>query len=130
MIFVDSSFFIALANEKDQWHKNALELSSAVEGGDAILISDLVLSETVTCVGSLKGGKEGKIIHDYLRDNCKIVFSNEELYDRAIVTFLKYDGTISFSDAVSIEVVHKYDISKIVSFDSDFDKVGGILRVY
>lgn len=129
MIFIDSSFFIALANKKDQWHEKAKELSKVVEKEDVLLISDLVLSETVTGVGSLKGGKEGKIIYDYLRDSCKREFSNEELYERAINTFLRYDGAISFADAVSIEVMNIYRISKIASFDSDFDKIDGIFRM-
>ena len=128
MIFVDSSFFIAIANKKDQWHEKARKVSKIIEK-EEILISDLILSETVTAIGYLKGGKEGKLVYDYMKDNCKIEFADEDQYNQAIVTFLKYDGKLSLADALSVEVMKKYNISEIVSFDSDFDKVKGILRI-
>jgi hypothetical protein len=128
MIFVDSSFFIAIANRKDQWHEKARNLSEIIEKED-ILISDLILSETVTAMGYLKGGKEGKLIYDYMKDNCKIEFADEDQYNQAIVTFLKYDGKLSLADALSVEVMKKYDVAEIVSFDSNFDRVSGILRI-
>ena len=129
MIFIDTSFFIAIANRKDQWHEKAKKLLNIVKKED-ILISDLILSETVTGIGYLKGGKEGKLIYDYMKDNCKIEFSSEELYGQTVITFLKYDGKLSFADALSVEVMRKYAILKIISFDRDFDKVPDILRIY
>ena len=45
-------------------------------------------------------------------------------------TFLKYDGTLSFADAVSVEIMKDLGINQIVSFDSDFDKVDGIIRIH
>jgi len=30
MIFADSSYFIALAREKDRWHKDALRISERI----------------------------------------------------------------------------------------------------
>ncbi len=44
--------------------------------------------------------------------------------------FLKYDGSISLADASSIEIMKKYGIEKIISFDSDFDKVDDISRIH
>lgn len=44
-------------------------------------------------------------------------------------TLLKYDGTLSFADSVSIEIMRNLKINEIVSFDFDFDKVGGIIRI-
>jgi hypothetical protein len=44
--------------------------------------------------------------------------------------FLHYDGTLSVPDAVSVSIMAKKDIDRILSFDSDFDKVDGITRLY
>jgi len=44
--------------------------------------------------------------------------------------FLKYDGTLSFADSVSVQIMKELKIEKIVSFDSDFDKVKEIIRIY
>jgi len=62
-------------------------------------------------------------------DNCKIEFINEEIMEKAMDTFLKYDGSISLADASSIEIMKKYGINKIISFDSDFDKANEIDRI-
>ena len=63
MIFADSSYFIALARDKDRWHKDALRISEKVR--DAMIISELVISESITMVGSFEGGKAGKILYEY-----------------------------------------------------------------
>jgi hypothetical protein len=44
--------------------------------------------------------------------------------------FLRYDGTLSVSDAVSVFIMEKKNINRILSFDSDFDKVEGIVRIH
>jgi predicted nucleic acid-binding protein len=128
MIFVDSSYFIAIAREKDRWHNNALKLVEKTN--DSMMISDFIISESVTLVGSLEGGKAGKILYEYFIDNCKIYFIDEEILSKAIGSFLKYDGSLSLADAASIEVMKKHGIKKILSFDSDFDKIKEIDRIH
>ena len=128
MIFADSSFFIGIAREKDRWHKDALKI--AKRNNEALLISDLIISESVTLVGSLESGKAGKILYEYFVDNCKIVFTDTDLLENAIEKFLMYDGTISLADATSVEIMHQFGIDRIISFDSDFDKVNGINRIH
>ncbi len=128
MIFADSSFFIAIAREKDRWHKNALKLAEKIK--EPLLISELILSESITMLGSFQGGKAGKTLYEYFKDNCRIEFINEEMMDKAMDIFLKYDGSISLADASSIEVMRKHRIKKIISFDSDFDKIPEIDRMH
>ncbi|MBU4221165.1 MAG: PIN domain-containing protein [Euryarchaeota archaeon] len=127
MIFADSSYFIALARENDRWHKDALRISEKIR--DSMIISELIISESITMVGSFEGGKAGKTLYEYFIDNCKIEFIDEELMEKAMDTFLKYDGSISLADASSIEIMKKYGLKKIISFDSDFDKANEIDRI-
>jgi len=47
----------------------------------------------------------------------------------AMKAFLQYDGTLSFADSISVEVMKNLEIDKIVSFDSDFDKVD-VVRIH
>jgi len=42
--------------------------------------------------------------------------------------YLKYDGTLSFSDAFSVFTMKKKNINEILSFDKDFDKIEGVVR--
>lgn len=129
LIFCDSSFFIALALANDQWHSQAEKLVPMIEKSDKT-VSNLVLSEAVTMVGSLGGAKQGKLIYDYLMDNCQIIHIDQEICDNTIQIYLKYDGVLSFGDSVSVELMKESKIKKIVSFDSDFDKIDTIERVY
>jgi len=128
LIFVDSSYFIAVAHEKDRWHRRAVELVG--ELSDEKLVSELVVEESVTAVGAIGGGKAGVNLYEYIVGNCEIVFTDRELLENAIQVYLKYDGTLSVADAVSVEVMRKHGIKKIVSFDADFDKVTGVSRIH
>jgi len=127
MILVDSSFFIALSDRKDQWHEQATVLLPSI-AGETLVISDLILSESVTIIGRRSGGKAGERLYHYFLDNCEILFTDEPVLKRGMEIFLRYDGTLSVSDTVSVAVMEKKKISRIVSFDSDFDKVDGIER--
>ncbi len=46
-------------------------------------------------------------------------------YDAVKDIYLKYDGTLSLADAVTLDF-NIFKLDKIVSFDSDFDKVKNI----
>lgn len=43
------------------------------------------------------------------------------MLENTIPTYLKYDGRLSVADAISVEIIHRRGINKIVSFDEDFD---------
>ncbi|MDD3754812.1 MAG: type II toxin-antitoxin system VapC family toxin [Methanobacterium sp.] len=128
MIFIDSTFFIALVLEDDQWHQQALKLIPKLDEADK-LISEFILSETITMVGSRSGGKAGKQVYEYMMESCNIHRQDKSVYDQVIKTYLKYDGTLSFTDASTVEIMRSFNINEIVSFDSDFDKVKGIIRI-
>jgi len=128
LIFIDSSYFMAAAHKKDRWHRRAVEMVG--ELSDEKLVSELVIVESVTGIGAIGGGKAGVDLYEYISGNCEVVFVDRELLESAISTYLKYDGTLSVADAVSVEIMHRRGIKKIVSFDADFDKVAGISRIH
>ncbi|WP_456473734.1 type II toxin-antitoxin system VapC family toxin [Candidatus Pyrohabitans sp.] len=124
---MDSSYFIAIADKKDQWHKRAKELSKNVD--DELVVTDLIISESVTAVGARGGGKAGQAVYEYISDNCEVTFVTMDMLEKAMEIFLKYDGTLSVADAVSVYVMSFRNIKSILSFDSDFDKVKSITRL-
>ena len=129
MIFVDSSFFIALVDRKDQWHPAAKTVLPML-ADETILISDLIIAESVTIIGRRSGGKAGEQLYHYFMDNCDLIVMDEKILKDSMSVFLRYDGTLSVSDAVSVFIMKKKNIERIVSFDSDFDKVEGIVRIH
>lgn len=90
----------------------------------------IVISESITMVGSFEGGKAGKILYEYFQDNCRIEFIDDEILERSMDTYLKYDGSISLADASSIEIMKKHGVKKIISFDNDFDRMQEIDRIH
>ena len=69
-------------------------------------------------------------MYEFFADNCQIEFVDRDILEGAMETFLQYDGTLSIADSTSIELMKKFGIKMIVSFDGDFDKVGGIKRMH
>lgn len=128
MILIDSNFFIGLVNNRDQWHSRAIELVDEIEHENRI-VADLVIIEAITLTGSLLGGKVAKSLYDNIKDNYKIC-DTRHLYDKAMISYLHYNGSLSLTDVLLIELMKEKNIHKIVSFDSNFDKIRGILRIF
>jgi len=129
MIFVDSSYYIAIVDKRDQWHGKALKLSNHIEN-NSIVVSSFIISEIMTEVGRRKGGKAAYNLYNYFTDNCKIIHIDKHILVESMDIFLKYDGTLSLADAASIVIMNNMKINRIVSFDSDFDKVDFITRIH
>ena len=129
MIFVDSSYYIAIADTKDQWHKKALELSEYIENNSSV-VSSFIISEVVTEIGRRSGGKVAYNLYNYFTDNCKIIYIGRDLLSESMEIVLKYDGTLSLADAASVTIMDNMKIGEIISFDSDFDKVDFINRIH
>jgi predicted nucleic acid-binding protein len=127
MIFADSNFFIGLLDKKDKWHDQALALSEIIN--EEMMVSDLVISESVTLAGSRSGGKAGQKLYEFFVDNCHIEYVEEDILREGMEVFLRYDGKLSIPDSVSVVLMRRKGISRIASFDSDFDRVDGIRRV-
>ena len=106
MIFVDASYLIALIVEKDQWHNDAIKLLEKLKSEDKI-ITEAMIIESLNLIGSCHGGKVGYMTFKYIKDN----------------------GTLSLADCTAIHTMKEKNIQEILSFDDDFDKVDGIVRV-
>ncbi|MBX8633221.1 MAG: PIN domain-containing protein [Candidatus Thermoplasmatota archaeon] len=128
MIVADSSYFIALADKNDQWHRNAVAVKSRIP--QEFKISTLTVSEAVTAIGYRAGGKAARTLYDYFADNCSVETVDRQLMDLAMTVHLRFDGILSVADSVSAAIMTRDGFRQIVSFDSDFDKIKGIQRIY
>lgn len=127
-MFVDSSYWVGLADSKDQWHKRARELVNGIHGRVAVL--DLTVSESITIVGSRLGGKKARELYQYFVDSCDIAYLNAQLLDSAMDFHLTYDGKLSLADCATVQAMILAGDATILSFDSDFDSVRGISRLH
>ena len=130
MIYIDSSFFIALMNEKDvKKHKRANELFPQLDKEDKIT-SVFMLSETITYLNSRIDTKKVRDFYEILLDTVKIYYPNPLEVDENIECVIKYNSSASFADCYAAYIMNKLGITEIYSFDSDFDNMEGIIRIH
>ena len=127
MIFIDASYIIALIVEKDQWHNDAVRLLEKLKSEDKIITEPMII-ESLNLIGSCHGGKVGVKVFKYIKDNFTI-FKSNTLLEESLRYYLKFDGTLSLADCTAIHTMKENNIIEILSFDDDFDKVDGILRI-
>nr|WP_231624269.1 PIN domain-containing protein [Methanobrevibacter arboriphilus] len=91
-----------------------------------------VLNEIITLIGMKSDVKTCKKVYNYLKDTCTIFNENSipNINDKIIETYINFNGDLSFTDSTIIESMKELGITKIISFDKDFDKMNGIERIY
>lgn len=128
LYFLDTVFVVALFVSNDQWHQRAVEIYKKIKN-KKLIISKLVVAETVTVLKNKLDTKDINEIYSNISNFFDVIDDNLS-YDEAMDEFVKYDSTISFFDAMYVAIMKKENIVNIVSFDDDFDKVDGIVRIH
>lgn len=133
MIIVDTSAWIYLF-EKNPGEKNNLKAKQLYERNtEPLVVTDLIIEETHKWL--VHHGTNEKIalkildgfVHEKL---AKILPIHPQ--DRIDATKLveKYlDQTLSYTDAITVMTMKRYNLKKIFSFDSHFDLFRGIERI-
>lgn len=124
MIFVDSSFLIALLIQTDSLHEDALKIGHSIH--ERKMINSTVLNETLNAFSG-KGGKLGKDLFNEIIEMFDIEYLTDECYNDAMEIYLSYDSTINYSDCTILATMFKNGVNKIATFDSDFEKVRGLI---
>lgn len=123
MIFVDTTFLLALLIKTDRYHDLALNIAKNIQ--EKKMINNTVLNETLNAFTG-KGGKIGKELYQVINEMFDIEYLNEDDYKNAEDIYLNYDSSINYSDCTILVSMQKNKIDKIISFDSDFNKIKGI----
>lgn len=92
-------------------------------------LTNLVVSESVTIVGNRSGGKPARLLYDYFVDDCEIIYVDAALQGSAIVQHTRFDGALSLADCATVAAMVNASEAELVSFDSDFDRVTGVIRI-
>lgn len=121
-VFLDSSYLIAITNERDIYHEHALRISDVIkvrEFGE-IFISTYVFDETVTYIlgkqGHSKAVETGKLLLD---SGISVLNVNEDLFNEAWELF-KERKNISFTDCTIVKLMRENNIKNLASFDKEF----------
>ncbi len=126
MIFVDTSFWVAVRNDRDGQHATADSLL-AVIGDQPLITSNHVRGETWTFLRRKVGHAGAMGFLDLLRRSprLQVVPIDDELEERAWSWLGKHDErSYSFVDATSFALMRSMKIKDALAFDGDFSSAG------
>jgi len=132
-VFADTGAFLAYRNKKDRYHEVALKLfRDALKGKyGQIYTSDYIYDEALTlALIRTNNIKVAMDIAEVIRSpRIKMVFVDAGLLERASKTFKQYSGrNLSFTDAVSIEIMNEFGMEKYLGFGAHFNGIAENVR--
>lgn len=133
--FVDTGFWIAFLNKRDQYHKKAKKyFKIALETYD-ILTSSFIVYETVTFINCSLNNHQlavdflHRIEEAEILDNLNILKVTYGIEEEALTLFKKIqDKDLSFTDCTSFTLMKKGGIAKALTFDVHFEQMGFIIE--
>jgi predicted nucleic acid-binding protein len=124
-IFVDTSFVLALINERDQYHNQAEALSFKFE--QSFLITTVAVLLEIGNALAKDFRREANDLLKLLRNSnrVEVVTIDERLFDKALEIYEKYhDKTWGLVDCISFIVMGERGTMDVLTFDGDFAEAG------
>lgn len=127
-VFIDTSAFVALLVEKEEFHNQVAKKYLDYRNERAILFtSDYILDELFTRLLYYKVDlkKHIQTLQDVIAVGEITVFRvDEALFEKSFDIFLKFsDHNLSFTDATSYVLYKDFALDEIFTLDRDFKKV-------
>jgi predicted nucleic acid-binding protein len=126
VIFVDTSFWVALRLRRDSRHAEAVALLD-VSSGEPLITSNQVRGETWTFLRA-RDGRRGAVAYFEMLDETsrvRVDRIDERLEDEALGWLRQHDEReYSFVDATSFALMRSLRITDAFAFDGDFAAAG------
>lgn len=127
-IFVDTSFFKALIDEKDDFHTQGVQIFENVQRENLLLVTtNYVLDETYTLIRKRRGREKVRELRDFLvkiAPQIRITRVTSADDASAWEWFLKDWSDLSFTDCVSFAVMERLSLTRVAAFDDHFSRAG------
>ncbi len=124
-VFVDTSFVLALINERDQYHKQAESLSFKFEESSLITTVAVLLEIGNALAKGFR--REANAVLRLLRSSARVevVQIDARILEKALEIYEKYDDkTWGPVDCVSFIVMGERGLTDVLTFDEDFSAAG------
>jgi len=137
---LDSSFLVALIDEKDKWRNTAVLIQKALKKKKARLVYlDCAVNEMIRVIARRleEKGRSQEFTSALQKMEQAIPAKRitwmypevRRLYPEILIVIKEHEGKLNFHDALMVIAAREMDIPHIVSFDQDFDEVEGIERI-
>ena len=126
MIFVDTSFWVAAQNDRDDRHGEAVRLLRS-NRDRALVTTNHVVGETWTFLQRRAGRRDALSFLDSIEGTSTVVREHvdAELEAEALAWLRRHDErAYSFVDATSFAVMRRHGIEEAFAFDEDFSAAG------
>ena len=128
MIFLDSTYLIGLILKNDSLYYKS-HLLKPYSDDENKIINNTVFNEVLNSVTSNNSNYDLNHIKKLLL-SFNIDFLTSDDYLDSFDIFEYYNFSVNFSDCTILNTMQNYNINQIASFDSDFDKIKGVKRIY
>ena len=127
-IFVDTLYWVALSNTKDQWHQKAKQVAVAL-GNTKLITTELVLVEFLNYFSSYKSAMRqavAGIVRDIIEDfRIEVIALTNEIFLLGLELYeQRLDKGYSMVDCVSIQVMRSRKVTEVLTHDRHFFQEG------
>lgn len=129
LVFVDTSAWYALANEKDINHHLARQFLAE---NIRLVTTNFIIDETITLTLIRAGYRQALSVGEQLWNGqlASIVWVTPDDEQVAWEIFKRYDDkTFSFTDCTSFSVMSRLGLKHAFTFDADFTQTGQFIQV-
>lgn len=128
MIFLDTTYINGLILKNDTYSSLSRNIEPFLEK-ETKVTNITVLVEVLNSVNKYNFRGNLNDLTNYLVNTNIFDFLTAEDYQKAFELFKYYNKSINYSDCTILQSMQNHGITRIVSFDGDFDKVRGIERI-
>ena len=124
-IFVDTSFVLALINERDQYHEQAQQLSLKFEQSPLVTTVAVLLEIGNALANGFK--KEAKAIISLMRNSnrVEVVELDVGTFEKALDMYETFDDKAwGLVDCISFVAMQERGLIDVLTFDRDFTAAG------
>jgi predicted nucleic acid-binding protein len=140
-VALDTNVIVALVDDRDTWRATALAIrDTLIETQAQLLYFDCVFNETIGIIGRRTEEQKRPEQFDRLLDGLTAMMppsnitwvggAGQQWLDEIIRLCRESHGTLNFHDALMALACQNLDVRFLVSFDTDFDCIPWLTRLY
>jgi uncharacterized protein len=124
-IFIDTSYIIAIINERDQYHNQALNLANLYLD-HPIVVTDSIILEIANSLSRRYKTEAIQVIEEFLSsEDVEVVRLTIDTFEQAFNLYkTRQDKEWGLVDCISFTVMKDRNISRVLTFDQHFTQAG------